>query len=273
MEVVAGLISNSLALLADAGHMATDVVAMSLALFAIWIAVRPASFYRTFGFYRAETLVALVNTVSLAIIAVLVFMEAYRRFSDPPEPRGVLMLAAGLLGLLVNIAAFRVLKRSAGESLNVEGAFLHVVGDLLGSLAVVVASVLILTLGWAIADPIFGLIIGLLILSSAGRLIWKVLHVLMEGTPVRLDLQSLCRRLEQVKGVTGVHDIHAWSITSGYEVLSAHVTADLGVNGAREVLSQLKDIASGEFGIDHVTIQLEDSPERCVESHHISHAR
>ena len=171
------------------------------------------------------------------------------------------MLGVGLTGLLINLAAAWVLKRSAGESLNVQGAFLHVMGDLLGSIGVVVGGLLIIAFGWSIADPIFGVIIGSLILLSSGRLLWQVLHVLMEGTPSRLDLQRLCRRLEQVEGVTGVHDIHAWSITTGYEVLSAHVTANLAaIDNPGYILQHLRDIASGEFGINHVTIQLEDSP-------------
>ena len=145
-------------------------------------------------------------------------------------------------------------------------------GDLLGSIAVVVGGLLIITLSWYIVDPIFGVIIGLLILLSSGRLLWKVLHVLMEGTPASLDLQRLCQRLEQVEGVTGVHDIHAWSITSGYEVLSAHVTANLSeIANPDHMLQHLREIADNEFGITHVTIQLENSTDGCEENHHIDH--
>ena len=272
VEVVGGLMANSLALLADAGHMATDAAAISLALLAIWVTTRPASNRRTFGFHRTEILAALLNAFSLWIIAAWVFFEAYGRFGEPPDVRGGLMLGVGLTGFLINLAAAWVLKRSAGESLNVQGAFLHVMGDLLGSIGVVVGGLLIIAFGWSIADPIFGVIIGSLILLSSGRLLWQVLHVLMEGTPSRLDLQRLCRRLEQVEGVTGVHDIHAWSITTGYEVLSAHVTANLAaIDNPGYILQHLRDIASGEFGINHVTIQLEDSPQACEEDHHIAH--
>ena len=272
-EVIGGLMANSLALLADAGHMVTDAASIGLALLAMWIVARPASFRRTFGFHRTEILAAFLNALSLWLIAAWIFFEAYRRFMNPPEVQGVLMLSIGLVGLLVNVAAAWVLHRSAGESLNVEGAFLHVLGDLLGSIAVVAGGLLIITFSWYIVDPIFGVVIGVIVLISSGRLLWKVLHVLMEGTPSSLNLQNLCLRLEQVEGVTGVHDIHAWSITSGYEVLSAHVTADLSeINNPDHMLQHLREIAGKEFGISHVTIQLENSTDGCEENHHVAHA-
>lgn len=273
IEVGGGLIGHSLALLADAGHMVSDAAAIGLALLAMWMAARPASFKRTFGFHRTEILAALLNALSLWLIAAWIFIEAYRRFLNPPQVQGELMLSVGFVGLLVNLAAAWVLHRSAGESLNVEGAFLHVLGDLLGSIAVVAGGLLIITLSWYIVDPIFGVVIGVIILVSSGRLLWKVLHVLMEGTPASLDLQRLCLRLEQVQGVTGVHDIHAWSITSGYEVLSAHVTTDLpAMEKPDDMLQHLRTIAAQEFGIAHVTLQLENSPEGCRENHHVEHA-
>ena len=271
-EVIGGLMSGSLALLADAGHMLTDGAAIALALLAIWIAGRPASIEQTFGFHRTEVLAAMLNALSLWLIAAWIFFEAARRFGDSPEVDGGLMLVVGAAGLLVNVAAAWVLHRSAGESLNVEGAFQHVIADLLGSVAVVAAAVLVLSFGWNIADPIFGIVIGVLIVASSFRLLWKVVHVLMEGTPAHLDLHQLCLRLEGLDGVTGVHDIHAWSITTGYDALSAHVTADAGVmNDPNPVLQRLREIASSEFGIEHVTIQLEDSMDGCAEDHHIEH--
>ena len=271
-EVVGGVLANSLALLSDAGHMATDAAAIGLALLAIWIASRPASFERTFGLHRAEILAAFLNALSLWLIAAWIFFEAYRRFADPPEVQGVLMLSVGFVGLLINLAAAWVLRRSAEKSLNVEGVFLHVLADLLGSVAVVAGGLLIITFSWYIVDPIFAVIIGLLLVISSGRVLWKVLHVLMEGTPASLNLQRLCERLEQVEGVTGVHDIHAWSITSGYEVLSAHVTADLEAwDSPDHMLQHLREISAREFGISHVTIQLENSSDDCEENHHIAH--
>lgn len=272
VEVVGGLMAGSLALLADAGHMLTDGAAIGLALLAIWASGRPASIEQTFGFHRTEVLAAMLNALSLWFIAAWIFFEASRRFGDTAEVDGGLMLGVGAVGLLVNLAAAWVLHRSSGESLNVEGAFLHVVADLLGSVAVVAAGVLVLSLGWDVADPIFGVVIGVLILASSLRLLWKVVHVLMEGTPSHLDLHHLCQRLEELEGVTGVHDIHAWSITTGYDALSAHVTADATVmDDPNPVLQRLREIASSEFGIGHVTIQLEDSMDGCAEDHHIEH--
>ena len=272
VELVGGIMANSLSLLADAGHMVTDAGAIGLALLAMWVPGRPASIERTFGLHRTEVLAALANALGLWLIAGLIFFEAYHRFLDPPSVNGSLMLVAGGIGLLVNLAAAAVLHRSAKESLSVEGAFLHVISDVLGSIAVIGAGLLILTTGWVLGDPIFGGIIGLLIVISSARLLWKVLHVLMEGTPTHLDLHGLCQRLEQLDGITGVHDIHAWSITTGYDALSAHVTADMAIlSSPGQVLERLRNIASQEFGISHVTIQLEDSEEGCMEDHHIAH--
>ncbi len=272
VELAGGFLANSLSLLADAGHMITDAGAIGLALLAMWIAGRPASIERTFGLHRTEVLAALANALALWLIAGLIFFESYRRFLDVPAVDGRLMLVVGGVGLLVNLAAAAVLRPSAKESLNVERAFLHVVSDVLGSIAVIGAGLLILTTGWVLADPIFGAVIGLLIVINSARLLWKVLHVLMEGTPARLDLHGLCQRLERLDGITGVHDIHAWSITTGYDALSAHVTADAAaLNNPGQVLERLRNIASQEFGISHVTIQLEDSEDGCVEAHHIAH--
>jgi len=272
VEVVAGLVANSLGLLADAGHMITDAAAISLALFAMWLAERPASGKRTYGLHRSEVLAALLNAVGLWVIAGWVFYEAQQRFVSPPEVQGVLVLSVGMVGLLVNVAGALILRCSAKESLNVEGAFVHILGDLLGSIGAVTAGLLIVAFGWHLADPILGVVIGILILVGSTRLLYKTLHVLMEGTPFGLDLQQLCSRFEQEPGVSDVHDIHAWSITSGYEVLSAHVTADVDdVAEADRLLRRLRDIGSREFGIAHVTIQLESSREGCTEAHHIDH--
>jgi cobalt-zinc-cadmium efflux system protein len=272
-EVIGGLLSDSLALLADAGHMVTDAAAIGLALLAIWISARPASARRSFGFQRTEVLAALFNALSLWLIAAWIFLEAYRRFQEPPEVRGSLMLSVGLVGLFVNLLAAMVLRRSAGESLNAEGAFIHVLGDLLGSIAVVAGGVLIIALGWYLADPLFGVIIGILILVTSTRLIWRVVHVLLEGTPAHVDVDRLCRQLELVEGVTGVHDLHVWSLTTGYELLSAHVTSELQASQDREhLLQHLREVAAREYGIAHITIQLEDSEKGCQETHHIDHS-
>lgn len=271
-EVAGGLLSHSLALLADAGHMLADTAALGLALVAGWVADRPASITRTFGFQRTEALAALLNALGLWLIVVWLLFEAYQRFVNPAEVRGGLMLAVGAGGLLINLMVAWVLRRSAEENLNVQGAFLHVMGDLLGSVAVVLGGLLIAAFGWFIVDPIFSVVIGLLVLISSVRLLWRVSQVLMEGTPADLDLHRLCQSLEQVEGVTGVHDIHAWSITTGYDAFSAHVTANpTARQDPASILGQLRDIAAREFGISHVTIQLEDSPDLCPENHHIAH--
>ena len=273
VEVIGGVAANSLALLADAGHMLADAAAIGLALFATWLAARPTTTARTYGLHRSEILAALLNALALLLIAAWIFVEAYRRFSEPPEAQGALMLGVGLVGLLVNLAAAWVLRRAAKESLNVEAAFLHVVGDLLGSIGVVVAGALIVSFQWFVADALFGVLIGVLIVFASSRLRWKVSHVLIEGTPSSLDLDGLCRRLEQMDGVTGVHDIHAWTITSGYEVLSAHVSAEFsGVDRPGVLLRRIRGIASQEFNVGHVTIQLEDSQEVCDEAHHTDHS-
>jgi cobalt-zinc-cadmium efflux system protein len=271
-EVAAGYLSHSLALLADAGHMLADTGALGLALVAMWVAGRPASITRTFGFQRTEVLAALLNALGLWLIVGWLLFEAYQRLVNPAHVQGGLMLAVGAGGLLINLVVAGVLRRSAQGSLNVQGAFFHVLGDLLGSVAVVVGGLLITAFGWYLVDPIFGVVIGLLVLISSVRLLRRVTHVLMEGTPSNLDLHRLCQSMEQVKGVTGVHDIHAWSITPGYDAFSAHVTVDRtsGQDPSR-MLGQLRDIAAREFGISHVTIQLEESPELCPEDHHIAH--
>ena len=272
VEVVGGLLANSLALLADAAHMVTDAAAIGLALFAMGFASRPASYSRTFGFYRTEVIAALLNALSMWLIAGWIFFEAYGRLFEPPEINAVPVLLVGSIGLLVNVAAAWVLKRSARDSLNVEGAFLHVLGDTLGSVGVIISGLLIITMGWQVADPIVGFTIGLLVLLSSGRLLWKTLHVLMQGTPSYLDLDLLCKHMEQVEQVTGVHDIHAWTVTTGYDVLSAHVTAEKAGSGKPDrLLKTLREIVASEFGISHVTIQLEESSADCDEWHHIAH--
>ncbi|MDA0988039.1 MAG: cation diffusion facilitator family transporter [Chloroflexi bacterium] len=272
VEVIGGILANSLALLADAAHMVTDAAALALALLAILVAGRPPSSRRTFGFHRTEVLAALANVLFLWAVSGWIFYEAYQRFQNPPEVQGPIMMSVGIAGLLVNVAAAWVLRRSAGHNLNVRGAYLHVLGDLLGSIGVVVGGILVITLGWTLADPIFGAVIGLLVLFSSTRLLWDVVHVLMQGTPSQLNLDRLCGRLEHLEGVTGVHDLHVWSLTSGYDVLSAHVTTSTSSLEQRQhVLEHLREVAAVEFNISHVTIQLETSSQGCDETHHVSH--
>ncbi len=272
-EVIGGILSGSLALLADAGHMITDAAAIALALFAIWVAGRPASVERTFGYHRAEVLAAMLNALSLWLIAAYIFFEAFHRLQDAPEVEGPLMLIIGSLGLIVNIVAAFVLHRSAGHSLNVEGAFLHVVGDLLGSVAVVASGLVIVFTGWHVVDPILSVVIGLLIIFSTWRLVVKVFNVLLEAVPEHVDVYALCGDMEQVQGVTIIHDVHVWTISSGYDALTCHILVDPEIpeQDLDPMLRSLREIAMKKHGIGHVTIQLEQNIKGCAEFDHADH--
>ena len=271
-EVVGGILSGSLALLADAGHMVTDAASIGLAIFAMRMAERPASIERTFGHHRTEILAAMFNALSLWLIAGLVMSEAYERFFDVPEIEGLLMLTVGALGLAVNIAAAWVLHASTEHSVNVEGAFQHVMADLYGSVGVVVSGILIRTLGWNISDPILSVVLSLLIFYNSLGLVRKVFHVLMEGTPHHLDVYKLCHDIESLEGVTVIHDVHAWSISADEELLTAHVLIDPDWDGdLQEMLEEIRRIAYEDHKLTHVTIQLETSVRDCKERHHVGH--
>lgn len=271
VEVVTGLLANSLALLADAGHMVTDAAAIAFALAAIWVGSRPASARMTFGFQRVEIIAASLNAASLWVIAGWIFFDASRRFGDVPEVEGGLTLSVGAIGLAVNIAALWVLNRSRNESLNVKGAFLHVMGDALGSVGVLLAGALILVFGWLIADPIVAVLIGLIIVFSSVRLAWDTAHILMEAAPKGLDLDSLCTELESIDGVRSIHDIHVWTVTSGYEVMTAHAELDSSEEDHMRILEKLRATSKSRFGIEHVTIQIDLPEDNCAERHHAVH--
>lgn len=273
VEVVFGFLSGSLALVADAGHMLTDSASIGLALFAIWIAKRPASAERTYGYNRAEILAAAVNALSLWLIAAWIIWEAIHRFISPAEIEGGLVLIVGFIGLLVNLVAAYMLHGASEHSLNVEGALQHVIADLMGSVAVVISAIVIMLTGWTMVDPILSVLIALLILSSSWSLVTSVLQVLVEGTPEHLDLYKLCADMEDVPGVTVIHDVHAWTVTSGYVSLTAHVLADPDHAGdLDDMLRQLRRVANEEHGIAHSTIQLETSVRGCnTEDHHVDH--
>ena len=264
VEVIAGIVSHSLALLADAGHMFTDAAAIGLALLAIHWAARPASSGRTFGSYRLEILAAAVNAVLLFGVAILVLVEAGRRFSAPPDIRSGLMLLVAVSGLLANALCAWLLFDGQRESLNMRGAYLDVVGDLLGSAAVIVAAVVIATTGDAAADPIASIFVALLILPRTWRLLREAVDVLLEATPKGVDLEEVRRHIIEMDGVTDVHDLHAWTITSGMNVVSAHVVMREGADGA-EVLDRLGACLAGDFDIEHSTFQLETFDRRRTE--------
>ncbi len=258
VEVVGGVLTNSLALLADAGHMATDAAALALALFATWLARRPVTPERSFGFYRAEILAALVNATTLVVVSIYIFWEAARRLGDPPHVEGGLMLAVAVAGLVANAAAAWVLSRGGGNQhdLNTRGALLHVIGDMPGSAGAIVAAVIILLTGWNAADPILSAGIGLLVLWGAWRLLRESVDVLLEATPPDIDADEVKRAMGAVPGVAGVHDLHVWTVTSGLVAMSAHVEVDEGANWTA-VLSALAALLRERFGIAHATLQPE----------------
>ena len=274
-EIVGGVLSGSLALLADAGHMATDAAAIAMALAAIWIAQKGASAERTFGYQRTEVIAALANVLFLWLIVAWICYEAYHRaFTDEgTEVVGLPVLLVGIGGFCVNLAAAWILHRSSGESMNVEGAFQHVMADLLGSVAVIVSAVIIMTTGWALADPILSVVIALLIMFNTRKLTGTIFHVLLEGAPAHIDVLSLCSDIEDVDGVTLIHDVHVWTITSGSEAFTAHVLIDPSYAGSQEdMLNRICDIARSRYGISHVTVQLEQSVSDCGnENHHVDH--
>lgn len=254
-EVAGGLLSNSLALLADAGHMLTDVAALGLSLFAIWVAQRPATPQRTYGYHRMEILAALVNGATLVAIAVLIFAEALRRWSSPPEVKGGLMLAVACGGLAVNLASLWILRGGREESLNVRGAWLHTLTDTLGSVQAIAAGVLISGFGWNWADPLASVLIGVLVIVSSWGLLRESVGVLMEGVPAHLALDEVTDAMAGVPGVVAVHDLHVWTITSGFVALSAHVVVE--PTCSEDVLWQVRAVLHERFGIDHSTIQVE----------------
>jgi len=255
-EVIGGLVSGSLALLADAGHMLSDTMSLALALGAIWLARRPATARMSFGYRRAEILAALANGVTLVAIAIWIFIEAARRLGDPPDVAGATTLAIATAGLAVNVAGAAILWRSGGRSLNVRAALLHVIADMLGSIGVIVAAVVILTTGWLAADPLVSILIGVLVLGSSWRVLRESLGVLLEATPEGIDAEAVGRTMAQAPGVTQVHDLHIWTITSGFPALSAHVMVGEGEDcHARR--RELSELLRRDFGIEHTTLQVE----------------
>jgi cobalt-zinc-cadmium efflux system protein len=255
-EVIGGLLTGSLALLADAGHMLSDTASLGVALFAAWLAGRPATPSRSFGFRRAEILAALFNGVTLVAISIWIFVEAYRRLSEPPEVLGGLMLTIAVLGLGVNVAGAVILSRSEGESLNVEGALRHVIADVLGSIGAIVAAVIIIFTGWRYADPLVSAVIGLLILASSWRLLRDSVTILLEATPRGIDAEEVGKKMVGVDGVREVHDLHIWTITSGFPALAAHVLVGQNEN-CHQKRRDLEDLLEHEYGIEHTTLQVD----------------
>lgn len=255
-EIIGGLVTNSLALLADAGHMLADVAAIALSLAAMWIAERPPSTQRTYGYYRAEILAALVNGATLIAIAIYILVEAVGRLREPPAVAGGMMLAIAAGGLVVNLLMLWILHEGQAQSLNVRGAWLHVLTDTLGSVGTIAAAALIWMLGWNWSDPAISILIALLVVYSAWALLRESVNVLMESAPSGIDVDQVRDSLMSVDGVTAVHDLHVWTITSGLDALSAHVVTT-GSRSASDFLSEIREAVHERFGIDHVTVQIE----------------
>lgn len=259
VEVIGGIVTNSLALLADAAHMLTDVFGLGLALFAIWISQRPANAEKTYGYYRVEILAALANAVILFFISFYILYEAYRRFQEPPEVDSLPMLAVAAVGLVVNLVGIYNLRSGSKESLNVQGAFLEVVSDMLGSIGVIVAGLIMYFTGWYYADPIFSVLIGLFVLPRTWALMKQAVNVLLESTPAHINLKSVEEAMLSTPGVASVHDLHIWTITSGMDSLSAHVVlADSkSLKDGQKILNAVNAQLKEKFGIAHATIQIE----------------
>jgi cobalt-zinc-cadmium efflux system protein len=256
VEAVGGVLTGSLALLADAGHMLTDVLALALSLFAAWVAGRPSTPRKTYGYYRAEILAALLNGALLLGAAAFVAWEAIGRFSEPPDVEAGPMLVVAVAGLLANLAAGAILLRGGGESLNMRGALLHVAGDALGSVGAIGAGLVIMFTGWGQADPAASLLIVVLVLIGAWRLLREAVDVLLEGTPGHIDMAALEEAMLDVPGVSRVHDVHVWTLTSGFVAMSGHAEMD-GTCDAHAVLDRLTHTLHHDFNISHVTIQPE----------------
>jgi cobalt-zinc-cadmium efflux system protein len=254
-EAVGGLLTGSLALLADAGHMLSDAASLGLALFALWIAQKPRTPERTFGYYRTEILAALLNGATLVAVAVFIVVEAWHRFRSPPAVDGRTMMWIAVGGLVVNLVGMGVLHGGKDESLNLRGAWLHVLSDTLGSVQAIVAGALIWAYGWQWADPAASVLIAALVTWSSWSLLRDSVSVLMEATPRHLDAGEIEGALAGVAGVREVHDLHVWTITSGFESLSVHVRVE--DRDRDRVLAELRALLRERFGIDHSTIQIE----------------
>ncbi len=267
VEFIGGWFTNSLALLSDAGHMLSDVTAMGLSLFAVYISTLPVTSQKTFGYYRAEILAAFLNGLALWLVAGIIFREAYYRFFAPPAVQGQGMILIAGVGLLVNLLTAWMLHSAHDTNINLRGVFLHVLSDALGSLGAIIAGALILWTRWYWADPVTSIVIGFLILFSSFSLVRESVDILMQATPRHLNLAEVQQTLESVTGVARVHDLHVWTLTSGLFTLTAHIV----VNGAHDphaLLNALEQVIQERFNIDHTTIQLEPQDRQQGEPQH-----
>lgn len=256
VEVVGGLLTGSLALLADAAHMLSDNLALTLALVAVWLAGRPSTPERSFGYQRAEILAALANGVILVGLAIWIFVEAWGRLGDPPDVLAGWVALVAVAGLAVNLTAAAILHRAGHDTLNIRAALRHVLADALGSAGVLVAAFVILLTGWNYADPLAGVVIGILVLASSWTVIRDSVHILLEGAPRGIDARALGRRLAEAPGVVEIHDLHVWTISSGFPALSAHVLVERG-DDCHARRRELETLLLREYGIEHTTLQVD----------------
>src|SRR5437763_1189364 len=269
-EAAGGWWTGSLALFADAGHMLADVAALTFALIAVWFGARPATPGKTFGYHRLEILAAFINGIALVVIAFFIFYEAYLRWLSPTPVKSIAMIIVAAGGLVVNLTCARLLHKERHDDLNVRGAWLHVMSDALGSVGAIIAGIIITFSGRYTADPLISVLIGLLIIWSSWHLIREATNVLLEGTPAHINLAAVEDAILQTEGVTDVHDLHIWTITSGREALSAHVIHIETISQA-ELLKELRAKLQDRFGVDHLTIQMETTDFE-DETFHFCHA-
>ena len=258
VEVIGGLLSNSLALLSDAGHMLTDNLALLLSFFALKFAAMPATERKTFGFYRLEILAALLNGIALVLLSLYIMYQAYQRMIHPQPVAGMLMLVVALIGLAANVIGALFLFKHSHANLNIRGAYLHIVGDALSSVGVVIGGIVILYTGWYLIDPILSIMISLVIIYGSWSLVRESVNILLESVPAHINIETVAMELAKVKGVREAYHIHVWTITSGVYALSAHVLIDdQPVSGCRDIVEEIKDLLSDKFNVLHSTIQLE----------------
>jgi len=257
VEVVGGVLSNSLALLSDAGHMVIDAAAIGLSLFALSLADKPSTAQKTYALVRMEIIAAFLNGLTLIALAGFIFYEAIERINEPPEIKGGLMMTVALIGMLVNIVGGWILWNASHTSLNVKGAFLHVMGDLAGSVGAVAAAGIVMLTGWTIADPLISIFIGCLIIYSSFGLLKETFHILMEGAPRDLDSEEITNKIRSVKGVKDVHDFHIWSLTAGVILLTAHVETEK-IGDGMIILEKITSMLQKDYGLAHSTIQIEE---------------
>ncbi|OIO84980.1 MAG: cation transporter [Anaerolineae bacterium CG2_30_58_95] len=258
VEILAGVFANSLALLTDAAHNFTDVLALALTGWALWVTTKPAHAGKTYGYHRAGILVALVNSTTLALIALGIFYEAYKRFIEPPVVKADVLIGVGAVAVVVNLGTALLVRRGAEHDLNLKSAFLHLMGDVLSTVGAVAAGILIRFTGLDWIDPLVSLFIGLLILWNAWGIVRESVDILMESTPNDIDLPKLVADVMGVDGVSGVHDLHVWSISQGLRTLSAHIlTGDIPISEGAAIQAAVSELLSHKYGITHATLQLE----------------